>query len=511
MTADSLLDRRSAGILLHPSSLPGPGIGTIGGEALAFIDALAEAGQSAWQILPLVAVDEGGSPYSGVSAFGANPLLIDLRRLVSDGLLEEGDAVGYREQPGGRIDYPRVTAWKQELLGRAFRAFRSGAAPQMEGPFAEFCRTQAPWLDDFSLFMALRNRYHGGAWTGWDQPVRDRDPEALAQLRQELQEEIELHQFQQFLFDRQWQMLREHARRRGVAIIGDLPIFVAHDSADVWANRELFELDDRGEPVVVSGVPPDYFSETGQRWGNPLYRWQVLLDTDYDWWARRFQRTLQAVDIVRIDHFRGFEAYWEVPGDQETALNGRWVPGPGRGFFDRLAQKLGLLPVIAEDLGLITREVEELRDALGFPGMRVLQFAFDGDASNPHLPENYTENSVAYTGTHDNDTVRGWWDGATPSERVRILSRIPAETSDIHWQLISLVASSRARLTIFPAQDLLGVGNEARMNTPGTAADNWSWRFGGFDGSGSETLGRMRDLTRETGRLASADVAQGTP
>ncbi|MBA2670016.1 MAG: 4-alpha-glucanotransferase [Gemmatimonadetes bacterium] len=510
MTADSLLDRRSAGILLHPSSLPGPGIGTIGGEALAFIDALAEAGQSAWQILPLVAVDEGGSPYSGLSAFATNPLLIDLRRLVSDGLLEEGDPVGYREQPGDRIDYPRVNEWKQELLGRAFRAFRSGAAQQMDGPFTEFCRTQAPWLDDFSLFMALRTRYHGGAWTSWDQPVRDRDPEALAQIREEMREEIEFHRFQQFLFERQWQVLSEHARRRGIAIIGDLPIFVAQDSADVWANRELFELDVVGKPVAVSGVPPDYFSETGQRWGNPLYRWDVLLDTDYDWWARRFQRTLQAVDVVRIDHFRGFEAYWEVPGDQETALNGRWVPGPGRGFFDRLAQKLGPLPVIAEDLGLITREVEELRDALGFPGMRVLQFAFDGDASNPHLPENYTENSVAYTGTHDNDTIRGWWDGATHAEKVSVLSRIQAQTSDIHWQLIALVAASRARLTIVPAQDLLGLGNEARMNTPGTAAGNWSWRFGGFDESDREKLARLREVTRETGRLASVDVAQGT-
>jgi 4-alpha-glucanotransferase len=507
----SLLDRRSAGILLHPSSLPGPGIGTIGSDALAFIDALAEAGQSAWQILPLVAVDEGGSPYNGLSAFAANPLLIDLRRLVEEGLLEEGDETGYHEQPGGRIDYPRVNRWKQELLGRAYQAFRSGAAPRMEGPFAEFCRAHAPWLEDFSVFMALRHRHHGGPWTAWDAEVRDRDPAALARLREEMHEEIELHRFQQFLFARQWQVLREHARRRGIAIIGDLPIFVAHDSADVWANRELFELDDRGEPVVVSGVPPDYFSETGQRWGNPLFRWDVLLDTDYDWWSDRFQRTLQTVDIVRIDHFRGFEAYWEVPADEETALNGRWVPGPGRGFFDRLSQKLGSLPVIAEDLGLITPEVEELRDALGFPGMRVLQFAFDGDQSNPHLPENYAENSVAYTGTHDNDTLRGWWDGATPSERVRILSRIPADTSDIHWQLIALVAQSRARLAIFPAQDLLGLGNEARMNTPGTAADNWSWRFGGFDGSGGEAMLRLLEITRETGRLASADVDQGTP
>jgi 4-alpha-glucanotransferase len=501
---DSFLDRRSAGVLLHPSSLPGPGIGTIGSEALAFIDALAKAGQSAWQILPLVAVDAGGSPYSGLSAFAANPLLIDLRRLVTEGLLDEEDPAGYREEPGGRIDYPRVRRWKQELLGRAHQTFRSGAVPEMESQFAEFCRIQASWLDDFSLFMALRNRYAGAAWTGWDRPARDREPRAIPGLRKELGDEIEFHRFQQFLFERQWQVLREHARRRGVAIIGDLPIFVAHDSADVWANRELFELDDDGEPVVVSGVPPDYFSETGQRWGNPLYRWDAILDTDYDWWTRRFQRTLQTVDVVRIDHFRGFEAYWEVPGDEETALHGRWVPGPGREFFERIAQKLGPLPVIAEDLGLITREVEELRDALGFPGMRVLQFAFDGDANNPHLPENYTENSVAYTGTHDNDTTRGWFDGASPSERARILSRIAADTSDIHWQLIALVAASRARLAVVPAQDLLGLGNEARMNTPGTAADNWSWRFGGLDDSGDEIIARLREVTRQTGRLAAS-------
>jgi 4-alpha-glucanotransferase len=511
VTANSILNRRSSGILLHPSSLPGPGMGTIGSEAIAFLDALAEAGQSAWQILPLVAVDEGGSPYNGLSAFAANPLLIDLRQLVRDGLLDEEDPVGYREQPGGRIDYPRVSRWKQELLGKAFRAFSSGADPGMERAFGEFCRFHAHWLDEFSLFMALRNRYGGSAWTEWDAPARDREPGAIAGLRQELRQEIQFHRFQQFVFERQWQVLREHARRRGITIIGDLPIFVAHDSADVWANRDIFELNERGEPAVVSGVPPDYFSETGQRWGNPLYRWDVLLDTDYDWWIRRFQRTLQTVDIVRIDHFRGFEAYWEVPGDEETALNGRWVPGPGREFFERLAQKLGPLPVIAEDLGLITHEVEELRDALEFPGMRVLQFAFDGDAGNPHLPENYAENSVAYTGTHDNDTVRGWWDGAPPSERARVLRRIPAETSDIHWQLIGLVAASRARLTIFPAQDLLGLGSEARMNTPGTAADNWSWRFDGFDGSSRESLARLREVTRETSRMASGNAAQGTP
>ncbi|CAN5639780.1 4-alpha-glucanotransferase [soil metagenome] len=512
MSGSALPEHRSSGILLHPTSLPGQGIGALGSEAIAFIELLAEAGQAAWQLLPLVAVNEGGSPYNGLSAFGANPLLVDLGLLVAEGLLKPEEIHHFEDDVAAHIDYSRVTEWKQQQLWRAYGNFADGAAPDLRAAFQSFCRHQSFWLDDYAIFRALRDRNEGAAWTEWKPSERDRNPGELERSATELGSRIQGHKFHQFIFQRQWQALREHARRRGIRIIGDIPIFVAHDSADVWANRELFELDEQGEPRVVSGVPPDYFSETGQRWGNPLYRWDVLRKTGYAWWMQRFRRTLDLVDVARIDHFRGFQAYWEVPADEETALNGRWVPGPGRAFFDRLRQEIGELPVIAEDLGLITAEVEELRDQLEFPGMRVLQFAFGDDSKNPHLPENHVENSVAYTGTHDNDTIVGWWKELSAKERTEVASRLPTSVSgDIHWQLMTLVARSKAKLVIFPAQDLLGLGSEARMNTPGTAADNWSWRLPDLNRIDRAIITRLRDLTRKTGRLEVGDAARETP
>jgi 4-alpha-glucanotransferase len=509
MTVGPLEGRRASGILLHPTSLPGGSIGTLGRAAFRFVDWLADAGQSAWQILPLVAVDEGGSPYNGLSAFAGNPLLIDPEWLRAEGLLRGPDPA--EPEGGGRVHFEAVSRWKAEAHARAYAAFRAGAAPALEGAFAAFRDRHAAWLEDFTLFSVLRRRHHGKAWTDWDPALRERDTATLAALRGELEEELSAEAFQQFVFERQWQALHEHAKRRGITIIGDVPIFVAHDSADVWVNQDLFELDEGGNPTVVSGVPPDYFSETGQRWGNPLYRWDRLARDGYRWWVERFRRTLELVDVVRIDHFRGFQAYWEVPADEETALNGRWVPGPGRALFDALAEELGEIPVIAEDLGLITPEVERLRDDLGYPGMRVLQFAFDGSADNPHLPSNYTPNSVAYTGTHDNDTAVGWWNSATEEERSRVSALLGGQPGELHWRLMQLVAGSGANLAIIPAQDLLGLGSGSRMNTPGTSADNWSWRLRSADDLDHGIGDRLRDLTRETGRLVTPRAAQDTP
>ncbi len=511
MTMDALKDRRLSGILLHPSSLTGPGIGTVGAGATRFVDWLADAGQSVWQILPLVAVDEGGSPYNGLSAFAANPLLIDPDGLVAEGLLEREDLEVGRPADGGRIDFAVVVRWKERIHAAAFAAFRDGAAPSLRPGFEQFRRRHRGWLDSYALFRVLRRHHGGAAWTQWEPKVRDRDPDTIAGLREELEEEISREAFQQFLFERQWQPLREHARRRGVSIVGDIPIFVAHDSADVWSNRSLFELDPEGNPTVVSGVPPDYFSETGQRWGNPLYRWDRMQSDGYRWWIERFRRTLEWVDIARVDHFRGFQAHWEVPAQEETALHGRWVEGPGRGFFDALQLELGELPVIAEDLGLITEEVEQLRDELHLPGMRVLQFAFDGSTDNPHLPENYVANAVAYTGTHDNDTIAGWWRTASEEERARVTPRIASIAGAIHWRLMTLVANSGANLAIFPVQDLLGLDSGSRMNTPGTAADNWSWRFDDEDVLDDATRTQLREMTRASGRIAPDRVAQDTP
>lgn len=499
-----VLKERSAGILLHPTSLPGEGIGSINAVARHFLDWLADADQSFWQILPLVAVTESGSPYNGISAVAGNPLLIDLEDLAGQGLLDEDDLRG---APGGRetINFAGVFRWKNACLQRAHRAWRQGSAPSLTEPFQHYRAEHADWLADFALFRALHTHFRGAVWSDWEPGLRERDPSLMQRWREHLSLEIERTEFEQFLFDRQWSALREYANRRGIRIIGDLPIFVDHNSADVWAHQDLFCLDQRGTPEVVSGVPPDYFSKTGQRWGNPLYRWDRMRERGFVWWTQRFRRMLQWVDMVRVDHFRGFDAYWEIPAAEETALNGHWRPGPGAELFHEVERRLGELPVIAEDLGLITAEVEALRDGLGFPGMRVFQFAFDGDPKNPHLPENHPPNAVAYTGTHDNDTALGWWRSASPEEKVLVRRSLGRDDGEIHWAMIETIFRSPANLAIVPLQDVLGLGSEARMNTPGTSEANWAWRFS-EQVLTEDVQRRLRELTRVSNRTAKRNL-----
>lgn len=494
---------RASGVLLHPTSLPGPGgIGRLGEEAHRFVDWLADAGQSYWQILPLVDTDGGGSPYNGISALAGNPALIDPRELVAAGLLTEADLPREDDVDPVRVDFRVVLESSETTLARAHRRLVALPGHPLHAVVAEYRTRHASWLEDYALFRALRG-HHGSPWTGWPAALRRRDSAALEGARAELTAQIELAVFQQAMFDRQWAALRRHAGSRGIEIIGDIPIFVAHDSADVWAHQELFALDGEGRPTVVSGVPPDYFSETGQRWGNPLFRWDVMRGRGYRWWIDRFRRTFDWVDVVRVDHFRGFESYWEIPAEEETAVVGEWRPGPGAAFFRAVTAELGELPLIAEDLGLITPAVEDLRVELGYPGMRVLQFAFDGNTGNPHLPENYPEMTVGYTGTHDNDTGAGWWAAAEDGEKQAARSRFRDHSMPVHESLMELVYRSRARLVVAPVQDVLGLGAEARMNTPGTSQGNWTWRLA----AGELTADRaawLRRLTSETGRSPAA-------
>lgn len=490
---------RASGILLHPTSLPGGSIGDLGPAAYRFVDWLAGAEQEFWQLLPLVPVGAGGSPYDGLSAFAGNPLLLSPDLLVEEGWLDPADVAEGEERETDRVDVVRATRFKERVVRRAFAAFGQGRGPALASEWDAFRREHVDWLDDYALFAALREHHGGASWSEWPHDVRTREPGAVERWRDRLAEPIERHAFGQWLFDRQWGALREAAHRRGVRIIGDIPIFVAYDSADVWANQELFRLDAEGRPLVVAGVPPDYFSETGQRWGNPLYDWERMEARGWRWWTERFRRTLQQVDVARIDHFRGFQAFWEIPAGNPTAVNGRWRPGPGRALFRAVERALGPLPLIAEDLGLITHEVEALRDELGFPGMRVLQFASDGEPENPHLPANHPRGAVAYTGTHDNDTALGWYAGASGAEQKRFRALADDPDEPVDRAMLRLVWESPADLAIAPLQDVLGLGSEARMNTPGTAGGNWGWRY--TEGSLTEpTQARLRELTRATGR-----------
>lgn len=497
---------RTSGILLHPTSLPGRGIGELGEAAYRFVDWMAGAGQTLWQVLPLVPVGQGASPYNGLSAMAGNPLLLDLDALAGEGLLEPDDLRGI-ECTAGRIDFSALIAWKDRLLWQAHTAFRAGAAPALREPFRMFRTRHAAWLDDYALFRALREQRGGVCWTEWERPIRLRDPAALRAAAGELENETGRYAWEQFLFDHQWAALHEYAHSRGVRIMGDIPIFVALDSADVWVHQELFQLDAAGHPEVVAGVPPDYFSKTGQRWGNPLYRWEVMRERGFRWWTERFRRTFGQVDVARIDHFRGFEAYWEIPASEKTALNGEWRPGPGAALFGAVERELGPLPLIAEDLGLITPEVDALRDTLGLPGMRVLQFAFDGDSDNPHLPGNHPRNAVAYTGTHDNDTTLGWWAATSERERAQLRRLAGVNGEAPNWAMIRLAFASPADRAIVPLQDVLGLGSGARMNTPGTAEGNWAWRFPA-DALDAEIQDRLLGLTRSAGRWnRSSDAA----
>ena len=472
---------RASGLLLHPTSLPGPyGIGDLGPAAREFAAALGQAGCTFWQVLPLGPTGYGDSPYQTFSAFAGNPYLVSPDDLLAEGLLVPEDLAARPAFPAGQVAYGTVIPWKRALLRRAFARFREGRSPHLEGAWVAFRQAHAAWLEDFALFMALKEAQDGAPWTAWPEPLRTRQPDALAQAAREHAEAVERVAFEQFLFFRQWQALREAAAVHGIRFIGDAPIFVAHDSADVWAHPELFCLDKAGQPTVVAGVPPDYFSATGQRWGNPLYCWEAHRQQGYAWWLARLRTLLDLVDVVRLDHFRGFAAYWEVPAEAPTAETGRWVPGPGAAFFAAVRDTLGDPPLIAEDLGVITPDVVALREQFGFPGMKVLVFAFDSGPDNPFLPHNYTSpNFVVYTGTHDNDTAMGWWQRASEEEKDFLRRYLATDGRDVAWDLIRVAWRSVAKWAIAPVQDVLSLDNRARMNYPGRLGGNWVWRMEG--------------------------------
>ena len=475
------MKQRGSGVLLHITSLPSRwGIGDLGPEAYRFADFLEQTHQNHWQLLPVTPTSDatGNSPYSSDSAFAGNPLLVSLDLLRDDGLLQNAELSAPECAPD-RVDYPAVEAFKERTLRLAYD--RAGSSLDRLPEFGRFLQTQAHWLDDYVLFKALKDHFKGAPWTEWPDDCRDRNEPALHKARDQFAERVRREQFIQFLFARQWQALRRHCHDRRIQIIGDAPIYVQHDSADVWAHRDLFKLDPHGRPEAVAGVPPDYFSATGQLWGNPVYRWETLKRRHYRWWIDRIAHNLATFDMIRLDHFRGFAAFWEVAAGQETAVNGRWVEGPGADLFKTLFRRFHSLPLIAEDLGIITPDVRELMQRYELPGMKLLIFAFGEDvAHHPYAPHNFTRHCVVYTGTHDNNTMRGWWRKEMQPEELRRLSayigRDLTEHS-IHWEMIRLAFLSVADLAIIPMQDLLGLGEEARMNRPSTKRGNWEWRL----------------------------------
>jgi 4-alpha-glucanotransferase len=495
---------RASGILLHVTSLPTPyGIGDFGPAALTWIDRLSQAGQAWWQILPLDPTGEGNSPYSSLSSFAGNELLTSPDWLAEDGLLRTVD-FDQKFLPVTAIDYDVVRAFKQRLLQKAWTNFKAGARADLRPSFEQFCNEQSHWLEDYALFRALRSKFHGAAYLEWPAELVDRKPSALEQVRRELADEISLVSFVQFLVSRQAERVKAYASIKGLGLIGDMPFFVAADSSDVWAHPELFLLDERHRPRFLAGVPPDYFSADGQLWGNPQYDWDALRQTGYRWSIDRLKSLLARVDIIRLDHFRGFAAAWHVPAGAANARSGQWVPGPGAKFFQAVQKELGAVPCIAEDLGSITRDVYALRDQFHLPGMRVLQFAFDGRPDNPHLPENYSTNSVAYTGTHDNPTSRAWFEDLPNDLRENVRKYLKAQgakSDEAAHALMELAWSSVAAIAMAPLQDLLNLGREARMNVPGTAEGNWRWRC--TDEMLSDTaFAWLRDLTNNVKRSA---------
>jgi 4-alpha-glucanotransferase len=504
--------KRSSGILLHPTSLPGRfGVGDLGGEAYRFVDWLASAGQTFWQVMPLGPTGYGDSPYSSFSAFAGNTNLVSPEKLVEAGLLADSDTGDAPDLPAGRVDYGKVAGYKRALLGKAFANFRSklktdeGLRRDYEG-FKEF---SSVWLDDYALFAALKDEHRGAPWNTWGAALARREPGAVEAARASFAERAEAHRFAQYVFFQQWLKLKRYANERGVRVVGDMPIFVAQDSADVWAHPHLFKLKEDGSPSVVAGVPPDAFSETGQLWGNPIYDWERMRGDGFRWWVARVRETLKIVDVVRLDHFRGFAAYWEVPAEHETAEHGRWVEAPGREVFTRVREALGGEPsIVAEDLGTITADVHALRDEFGFPGMRVLQFAFGGDPHDTHLPHEYVQNTVAYTGTHDNETVVGWFEQRSREdapegerrERELCLKYLGTDGTEINWDFIRAVQMSVAVVAVAQLQDVLGLPSDARMNTPASAEGNWAWRF--QEGALTDELAaRLREMTAIYGRL----------
>jgi 4-alpha-glucanotransferase len=494
---------RSSGILLHPTSNPGRyGIGDLGTEAYRFVDFLARGTQKIWQILPLGPTGYGNSPYMSYSAVAGNHLLISPDILLEKGLIEGADLQDLPEFPLDRVDFEKVIDWKLPLLRKAARNFVKASNTILYKQFEGFCRGNADWLEDYALFMALSNAYEWKSWTEWPEEIRERRWGALEYPRQQLQEEIFFHKFVQFEFFEEWLALKRYANALDIQIVGDIPIYVSPNSADVWANPRVFRLDpETGNPIEVAGVPPDYFSETGQLWGNPLYDWNYLKATGFDWWVRRVKGVLSLVDIIRIDHFRGLEAYWAVAFGQTTAINGRWIKAPGYDLLNAIRDRLGKLPIIAEDLGDIDDEVLALRDHYAFPGMKILHFAFGSDAGNPYLPFNVDRNCVIYTGTHDNNTTIGWFEeNANDYEKTRLYQYLGGRSEwGVAWDLIRLAYSSVANQAIVPLQDVFSLGSDARMNTPGLAEGNWSWRYRG-EALTDEYSDRLRDFVSLFGR-----------
>jgi 4-alpha-glucanotransferase len=497
------MERRRSGILLHITSLPSRlGIGDMGPEAYRFVNFLAECKQSFWQILPLNPTDPayGNSPYNSISAFASNSLLISPELMVQDGLLAQGDVEPFPGYPKGRVDYNAAISYKKDLFYLAYERFKK---TKNHDEYELFCSENARWLDDFALFAALKAHFNGHAWNEWPPEIQDRQSKALQLLKKELHENIEMEKFLQYTVSRQWFSLKGYCNQKGIQIIGDIPIYVGHDSVDLWVNSAIFRLDDTKRPYVISGAPPGYFSKTGQVWGNPLYRWDVLKEKKYDWWVYRMEHTLNLFDLVRVDHFRGLVAYWEISAGEQTAINGRWVEVPVYDFFNTLRKRFPSFPIIAEDLGFITPDVREVMRHFGFPGMKVLLFAFgEDDSMHPFLPHTYEHNAVVYTGTHDNNTVRGWFEReAQPDAKERLFRYLGREVSsqDIHWELIRLAMSSIADLAIIPMQDILGLEEDARMNRPNTGEGNWEWQL--VPDQIKASVGeKLREMTETYGR-----------
>jgi len=497
------MKRRASGILLHITSLPSSyGIGDLGPEAYRFADFLEASGQTLWQILPLNPTDVvlGNSPYQSISAFASNPWILSPEWLVKEGVLSAGDLRSLPPIPQSKVDYGAVVQQRQNLFKIVHEAFRG---KQVSVDLERFCSKNAGWLDDYAFFVALRARFDGALWREWPEPFRDRHPGALDEAKADLRDRIEREKMLQYLFSIQWRGLREYCNRKGILIFGDLPIYVNYDSADVWAHPHLFKLDNEKRPYVVAGVPPDYFSETGQLWGNPMYDWDVMRKEGFSWWVRRMERAFDLYDMVRIDHFRGLVGCWEVPANHETAMNGRWVEVPAEEFFLTLLKRFPYAPLVAEDLGVITPDVREIMHRFGFPGMKLLIFAFgDNLAKNPYVPHNLPVNALVYTGTHDNNTVKGWFEReAKPEDKRRLFSYLGREIAadQIHWELIRLAMMSVANIAIFPVQDLLGLGEEARMNRPSVSVGNWEWRLSP-DALTPALANKIREMTEIYGR-----------
>ncbi len=491
---------RSSGTLVHPTSFPGKyGIGELGHEARVFLDFLAETNQTIWQILPLTPTGYGNSPYASYSAFAGNPYLISLDILVEKGLLSTSDVAEAELESTSKVLYDEAFANKDALFKKAAKGFYSNKSKEQEKAFKQFKKLNKHWLDDYSLFMACALSYNKQPWNTWAPEIAQRQPDALKVARKKYKEEVALQEWLQFEFYEQWKSLKDYANQKGIRIIGDIPIFVDHNSADVWANPQYFEIDKKGNRKLVAGVPPDYFSATGQLWGNPLYKWKTLEADGFSWWVDRFKHMFKTCDAIRVDHFRGFEAYWEVKASEKTAEKGRWVKGPGEKLFDAILEKCGELPIIAEDLGFVTEGVEKLRDKYNFPGMKIIQFAFDADSANAFLPHNYPQNCVVYTGTHDNDTSKGWYNSAPEVEQHRARVYAQSDGNEINWAFIRLAMFSVADQAITPLQDFMSLGSEDRTNIPGTSSNNWLWRYTDSELARVDKV-RIMELIKQTNR-----------